>query len=68
MKFYRIRLTAVENERRINPQTIIGAQNEACAIMLAKQYYWDCENVELVSCEEINPTSVYVIQANFGPI
>ena len=68
MKFYRIRLTAIENERKINPQIIIGAQNDTCAIMLAKQYYWDCEDVNLVRCEEINPTSVYVSRANFGPI
>lgn len=68
MKFYRIRLLAIENDRSIHPQLIIGAQDEARAIMLAKQQYWDCEEVELFSCEEINPTSVYVSQANFGPI
>ncbi len=68
MKFYRIRLLAIENDKSIHPQLIIGAQDKARAIMLAKQQYWDCEEVELFSCEEINPTSVYVSRANFGPI
>ena len=62
MRFFRIRLRVREffEEKIYNPQEIVGAKDEEIALTLAKaQWEVDYEILEVKSCEEIFPESVF---------